>query len=118
MRTTPGAIAIALAAVSTAAGARGASAQHAGNGYLFHAPETRITLRGGYALASARSDIFDDAVTNLTLSRRDFSGLAAGVEVGVTIADRLDISVDASYSRASNVSEIRHVTDHKHLPTD
>ena len=118
MRTTPRAIAIALAAVFTAAGARGASAQHAGNGYLFHAPEARITLRGGYALASARSDIFDDAVTNLTLSRRDFSGLAAGVEVGVTMADRWDISVDASYSRASKGSEFRHFIDNNNLPIE
>src|SRR5258707_8663849 len=98
MRTPPRAITIALAAVFTAAGARGASAQHAGNGYLFHAPEARITLRGGDAMASARSDIFDDPVTNLTLSRRDFTGLAPGIEGGVMMADRLDISVDAAYS--------------------
>src|SRR5258708_2001506 len=77
-----------------------------------------MTLRGGYGLAAARSDIFDDAVTNLTLSRRDFSGLAAGVEVGVTMADRWDISVDASYSRASKGSEFRHFIDNNNLPIE
>lgn len=118
MRTTPRAITIALAALLSAAGARTASAQHSGDGYLFRAPEVRFTLRGGYALASTRSDVFDDAVTNLTLSRRDFSGLNAGAEVGVPLSDRWDISVDAGYSRASKRSEFRHFIDNNNLPIE
>jgi hypothetical protein len=106
-RTTVSAFALALLASAP----RIASAQNAGNGYLFHAPEARITLRGGYALAAASSDLFDFAVENLTLNRRDFSGLTLGAEIGIPVSERWDISIDGGYSRSSKGSSFRHYID-------
>jgi hypothetical protein len=106
-RTTTGALALALLASSP----RFASAQQSGNGYLFHAPEARITVRGGYSLARANSDLFDFTVQELTLKRSDFSGLNVGGEIGVIAGERWDFSVDVNYSRSSKGSSFRHYVD-------
>ena len=104
-------VALALAVVLVGGGARAASAQSAGNGYLFHSPEGRFTVRGGYALATAQSDLFDFTVKELTLSRRDFSGLTLGAEFGVPVADRWELTIDLAFSRASKLSSFRHYID-------
>ncbi len=109
---------IALAAALLAGAAGAARAQHSGNGYLFHAPEVRISLRGGYAIAAARSDLFDFTVDELTLNKRDFSSYTVGGEVGVPVADRFEIVLDLGYSRANRGSEFRHFVDNKDLPIE
>src|SRR3981081_1507212 len=91
-------------------------AQRSGDGYLFHSPEIRLSLRGGYDRASANSDIFDDATTNLTLKKRDFSALMVGGEVAFAAASRIDLSLDVGYSRAKSGSEFRKYIDNNNLP--
>ena len=91
-------------------------AQRSGDGYLFHSPEIRLSLRGGYDRASANSDIFDEAMTNLTLKKRDFSGLMVGGEVAFAAASRIDLSLDVGYSRAKSGSEFRKYIDNNNLP--
>ncbi|MEP6731083.1 MAG: outer membrane beta-barrel protein [bacterium] len=85
-----------------------ASAQHGGNGFLFHEPQVRLSIRGGYDHANANSDVFDQAITDLTLSKRDFSGLTLGGEFAVPLGSRLDVSIDASFSHAGSGSSFRH----------
>src|SRR5689334_18849879 len=50
-----------------------ASAQDNGNGFLFGAPAGAFTLRGGWAMPRAKSDLFTFTTQNLTLNRSDFS---------------------------------------------
>jgi hypothetical protein len=50
-----------------------------GDGYLFSPPHATFSLRGGYARASASSDVFAFVTERLTVDRGDFSGLEASL---------------------------------------
>src|SRR3954468_3507599 len=80
-------VSMGLAAVVALAAAAPAHAQSTGDGFLFHRPMARISVRGGYAVARAGSDLFDFTTENLTLQKRDFSGLSLGAAVDVTASD-------------------------------
>jgi len=95
-----------------------ARAQMSGDGFLFHRPYARIGVRGGYALASASSDLFDFTTEQLTLNKRDFSGLSVGANVGFGVTDRLDVVLDAGYSKASKGSEFRDLVDNNRQPIE
>lgn len=82
-----------------------------GNGYLFGEPEGRLTLRGGYAFARASSDVFDDAIRDLTIEKGDFSGPTFGGEIAFRIAPRFDLTLDVGYSSASKDSHYRDLVD-------
>ncbi|MEO6525336.1 MAG: hypothetical protein ABIP93_01795, partial [Gemmatimonadaceae bacterium] len=43
-------------------------AQSSGDGFLFHEPNARISVRGGYAVATAGSDVFAFTTENLTVN--------------------------------------------------
>lgn len=107
-----------LALVLSLGVAADASAQRSGDGYMFHQPYGRITLRGGYALAAAGSDLFDDVTSQLTLNRRDFSSFTGGAELAVALGSRFDISIEASYARANRMSEFRDFVDNDDRPIE
>ena len=109
---------IAFAAVLALGTALPARAQRAGDGYLFHEPNARLSLRGGYAMANARSDVFDQSIDLLTLNKRDFGGLTLGGELAFAVASRLDLSLDAGYSHARSGSEFRHFIDNNDQPIE
>lgn len=114
-RLTTGAL---LALVTALVVAPPAQAQMAGDGFLFHRPNVRIAIRGGYALASAGSDLFEFTTEQLTLDKRDFSGLSIGGSVGFAATDRLDLTLDAGYSRSQKSSEFRNFVDNDDLPIE
>jgi hypothetical protein len=93
-----------------------AGAQSAGDGYLFGTPNVRFSIHSGYARASAKSDLFDFAIQNLTLERGSFSGPSIGGDFAVRLAPRLDLSFGADYSAAVRNSEDRVYQDNNNLP--
>ena len=93
-------------------------AQSSGDGFMFHAPEARFTIRAGYDHANAHSDIFNDAVNFFTLSRADFSGATIGGEAGFSLGSRFDISADLSFSHKSKGSEYRALVDNNNQPIE
>jgi hypothetical protein len=95
-----------------------AHAQSSGDGFLFHRPDARISVRGGYAVASAGSDLFDFATENLTLEKSDFSGVSLGGALDVTATDRVSFTLDAGYSRSKKGSEFRKLIDNNNLPIE
>jgi opacity protein-like surface antigen len=95
-----------------------ARAQMAGNGFLFHRPYVRLGIRGGYSFARAGSDLFDFTTEQLTLNKKDFSGLSVGGSVAFAVAERLDLMFDAGYSRAQKGSEFRDLVDNNRLPIE
>ncbi|HEV7993730.1 MAG TPA: hypothetical protein VGP25_18025 [Gemmatimonadaceae bacterium] len=95
---------------------RPARAQASGDGFLFHRPNARLALRGGYAVASAGSDLFQFTTEQLTLNKRDFSGLSFGGSIGIAASDQLDVTLDAGFSRSSKASEFRNLVDNNRLP--
>jgi len=109
MRSSPGlSIRAALLGLAVAAAAPvAAGAQGAGRGFLFHEPVGSVTLRGGVAGASARSDIFALATEQLTLGRGDFAGPSFGADFAFRVAPRADLMFGAAYAGSSARSEFR-----------
>jgi opacity protein-like surface antigen len=95
-----------------------AAAQSAGDGYLFHPPVATIGIRGGYSGAAAGSDVFDDVTRQLTLNRSDFGSLTIGADIGFSITSKLELTLDAGYSRSSHNSEFRDFVDNNDQPIE
>jgi len=109
---------LALVAVLLAGTASPSLAQSAGDGYLFHSPVLTLTVRGGYARASAGSDVFDDVTTNLTLDRGDFSSITGAGDITVHVKPRVDLVFSAAFSRSHHQSEFRNLIDNNDLPIE
>ncbi|MEO6525501.1 MAG: hypothetical protein ABIP93_02640, partial [Gemmatimonadaceae bacterium] len=92
--------------------------QSSGDGFLFHEPNARISVRGGYAVATAGSDVFAFTTENLTVNKRDFSALSLGAAVSFTLTPRIDVMLDAGFSRSSKASEFRKVIGTDDLPIE
>lgn len=95
-----------------------AAAQGSGDGFLFREPTRTIVLRGGFAHASAGSDIFTFATDQLTLGSGDFSGPTFGADLAVQLTPRLDVVVGASYAGRSARSEFRDWVDQDDRPIE
>jgi hypothetical protein len=93
-------------------------AQSAGKGFLFNSPVGSFTLRGGYALANAGSDVFADATSQLTLDKRDFSSIAYGGDIAYSIRPRVDLVFDGSVSSTHKDSEFRDFIDNNDQPIE
>jgi len=88
-----------------------ATAQSSGNGFLFEQPAGSLTLSGGYAHASAGSDIFSFTTNQLSVNKSDFSGMTVGADLAIRVAPRFDIVLGTSYSGTSTPSSYRHLVD-------
>ena len=91
----------AAAVIAMFALAPGVGAQASGKGFLFHRPVGSFAFRGGYAVANASSDVFDDATTQLTLTKGDFSGVSWGGDISYSTGDRWDLLFDAEVANFS-----------------
>ena len=95
-----------------------ASAQSAGDGYLFRRPAVSVSVRAGYSHASAGSDVFDEITSDLTLDRGDFSSFAFGGDLAAHVSERFDLVLSAGYSRSKRESEFRNFVDNNDLPIE
>ena len=91
-------------------------AQSSGDGYMFHAPEARLTLRTGYDHANAGSDVFTDFTSLLTLKKADFSGITLGAEAALSLGSRFDVSADLAFTHKTKGSEYRYLIDNNNQP--
>jgi hypothetical protein len=89
-----------------------------GKGFLFGPPAGSFTLRGGYALANAGSAVFSDAISQLTIDKRDFSSLTWGGDISYTPTPRFDIVFDGEVSSTSHASEFRDFVDNNDRPIE
>jgi hypothetical protein len=99
--------AIAIAGLIAMMLADPAAAQGSGNGFLFSQPAGSFSLRGGYAFASASSDVFNDAMSQLTLDKSDFGSFAWGGDISYAAKPRLDLVFDVGVSSSKEESEVR-----------
>ncbi|MGH7617796.1 MAG: hypothetical protein ACREPM_11250 [Gemmatimonadaceae bacterium] len=90
----------------------------AGHGFLLGAPDGSITFRGGWALASASSDIFSFTTDNLTVNRGDFSSPAWGADLAFNIASRTQVVISSGYGGMHKRSEFRHFIDNNQQPIE
>lgn len=95
---------------------RSAHAQGSGRGFLFQQPIGSIAVRGGYAHASASSDLFGFVTNELTLNRSDFSSPTGQVDLSFRIAPRLNVDLGAGIARSSTQSEYRQLIDQSNQP--
>lgn len=93
-----------------------AEGQRAGNGFLFSEPAGGISLRGGFAQSKAVGDIFQFATDQLTLTRRDFDGIALDADLAIRLSSRTDLLFSSSYAGANAPSEMREWLDENDLP--
>ncbi|SRR6266567_100546 len=107
-----------FAAIAIAAFPVAASAQSAGRGFLFGAPDGSFTLRGGWAMPTARSDLFAFTTDQLTLGRGDFGSPALEAEVAGRIFSRTDIVFTAGLSGMDKGSEFRYYIDNNDKPIE
>ena len=92
-----------LASAATA----GPAAAQSTDGFLFKTPSVTMTFRGGYAVPSAGSEIFDFVQEQLTVEKRDFNTVTLAGEVAVQVADRVDVAVGLGFARSIKRSEFR-----------
>lgn len=113
----PALLTLALGATALAVSARSAEAQ-SGKGFLFGAPAGSFSVRGGYALANAGSGVFEDAISQLTIDKRDFSGFSVGGDISYSPSLKFDIVFDGEVSSASHNSEFRDFVDNNDRPIE
>ena len=89
-----------------------------GNGFLFGRPAGSFTLRGGYAVANAKSGVFEDAISQLTIDKRDFGAWTWGGDISYSATPRFDIVLDGEVSSSSHNSEFRDFVDNNDEPIE
>ena len=104
-RQGSGRLGVALLVVAAIATPRVARAQ---DGFLLGVPHVTLTVRGGYADAQARGDLFGFTTQQLTLRRRDFAGATVGADlVTLSQSGRFGWMFGVQYASSSAPSEFR-----------
>jgi len=119
MRLTRVVISTALGFACTALATSSVAAQEgSGKGFLFGAPAGSISIRGGYAGASASSDLFSQVTTDLSINRGDFSSLGYGADLSFALRPRLDLVFSADISGMEKKSDFREWQDNAGKPIE
>jgi len=79
--------------------------------FLFERPRISIGLRGGVFLHRAASDLYDFSTERFTVDRSDYRAVALGLEGGIWIGDRAELTVAIDGSRLTLESEYRDVVE-------
>ena len=102
-----------------AAAPTGAAAQIGrGDGFLFREPLSTLTVSGGLAMPSARSDLFTYTTSQLTLDRADFGAGAFAVDLAFAVTERTDVVIGISPSSSRTASEFRDWVDNNDQPIE
>jgi hypothetical protein len=107
-----------VASFTLAATAPLAAQVESGNGFLIGTPTMSLTIRGGWALAAAHSDLFSFTTNQLTLDRGDFSSPAVDVDLGLRVGRRTDVLFSAGLAETRKKSEFRGFIDNSGLPIE
>jgi opacity protein-like surface antigen len=89
-----------------------------GDGYLFSPPHATFSLRGGYARASASSDVFSFVTERLTVAPGDFSGLSLAGDLAFRLHSRADLLLGSGIATRVIRSEDRGFIGTDDLPIE
>lgn len=89
-----------------------------GEGFLFGRPGATFSVRTGYDIPSASSDIFSYTSELLTLEKSNFAAPAFGVDLGVRLSERIDLVAGVGYAKSETLSEFRLWEDTDGLPIE
>lgn len=84
--------------------------------FLFGRPRGSVSVRGGWVLQRAGSDLYDFVADQLTLQKKDFNAPAIATEVGIAVHPRIEVLGGFEYSQSSTPSEYRRFVDNLNLP--
>ena len=84
--------------------------------FLFGVPRGAIGIRGGYLLASARSDIYEFVGENLTVGQSDFNAPVFGFDLALTLHPRVDVLFGVEVAHAGVDSEYRDFVEDNDAP--
>lgn len=101
------AVVTALVFPAVSAPVRAQDAPIGGRGFLFQPPTYGLTFRAGMMAPLARSDVFSDARSLLTLGRGDLAGPSVGVDLTTFVTTHLQVGISADYEARSAGSEYR-----------
>jgi hypothetical protein len=104
MRYVSGA-AIAIAALCAASSA--AAQSSAGRGFLFHAPDAALVIRGGYTLANTTGNPYSDFKSQTTMGNRSLDAATFGADLDLFMTKRLDAVVSFDVSTRTKTAEYR-----------
>ena len=93
-----------------------ANAQEEQPDFLFGAPRGAFSIRGGYLIASANSDIYEFLSKDLTIESSDFNALVFGIDIALAVHPRLDVLLGFEYGRAAVDSEFREFEEDNGAP--
>jgi len=112
-------VASALAfACASLTGRRAAAQESSGNGFLFGAPNVSLSVRMGYAMPSAGSDLFSFVTKELSLKKSDFAGFTYGFDVAMPLRPQLEIVLSGDFDETSTKSDYREWQDNAGLPIE
>jgi hypothetical protein len=108
-----------LAGVASLASLPVGLAAQEGTDFLFRRPVVSLTVRGGYAVPRAGSDLFDFTREHLwTMEQQDISFSAPAIqgELAVRVNERLDVAAGVVFSKSNTLSEFRSFEGTDDLP--
>jgi len=85
---------------------------------MFKRPIGSLTVRGGFAVPYAHSDIFGFTMQQLTIDRADLNTLAADGDIAIWLTPNVDGVFSTAYSGRSNQSEFRGWLDNNNRPIE
>lgn len=117
-RPVIGGLAPAVALLALAMAPALAWAQTSRPDFLFRTPRASLAVRFGYAVALTSSEVFDFSREQLTLGKRDFDAPTWGVDLGIQIRPRVDLTIGLARAAASRGSEMRDWVGTDDLPIE
>lgn len=84
--------------------------------FLFGAPRGAVSVRGGYTIVSADSDIYDFISEELIVEPSDFNAFVFGLDVALAVHSRLDILTGFEFTRTKVDSELREFVEDNGAP--
>lgn len=87
-------------------------------GFLFKRPVASLSIRAGYSIPTANSEIFQFIQDSLTVATNAFNAFAVGGDLSVRVTERIDVGVSLAYSSAETRSEFRNWVDFDELPIE
>jgi len=87
-------------------------------GFLFGTPRASVTLKVGYSVPRAGSDLFAFTQRELTVEKDDFNGASISGDLGIRLSERLDLTFGVGYAGSFTRSEFRDWVDADDLPIE
>ena len=86
--------------------------------FLFERPQGTIGIRGSWVAGRNGSDWYDFVSDQLTIEPKDFNGPGFGMDLGITLTNRIDLLIGFDYSQSTTDSEYRRYVDNNRLPIE